>query len=502
MSVHALSESFVTDSITELNSAIAHHQAGRLEEAEAAYRRVIKSGLKRLEPYTHLALLCAQDQRPDQALPLWKKALKLAPDNAELHMQLAATLKLCGKTSAAINSYQRALSLNPQLYVAHYNLANLLQNEHQHTNAIDHYRQTLQLQPQLAEAHYNLGSSLRTLGQLDDAKVAFERALSIKPDYPQAHNNLGNTWRDLGDLNLAIEHYQLALQLQPNDDDALYNLGNALFEAGEFDRAAPFFSATTIRDSAARALFCHYRSADLDAFKAALPAALAGEHSSPLVAALSCHYASNVQLEDPYRFFPNPMRGIYHSHIPALTDSNNRFREDLLKTLHLSEISERKQGRLHHGMQSAGNLFDRDEPALTQLADLIREHLAIFRTRFADADGELIKMFPQSLVFESSWYLKMQQGGHLSSHIHETGWVSGVLYLQLPEREHQSSEGDIEFSTDGDDYPRLHDDFPSRIVHVAEGDIVLFPSSLFHRTLPFSSDRERICIAFDLSPPH
>ncbi|MFM8391730.1 MAG: putative 2OG-Fe(II) oxygenase, partial [Methylophilaceae bacterium] len=27
-----------------------------------------------------------------------------------------------------------------------------------------------------------------------------------------------------------------------------------------------------------------------------------------------------------------------------------------------------------------------------------------------------------------------------------------------------------------------------------------FPSSLFHRTIPFSSDEERICIAFDLRP--
>jgi hypothetical protein len=32
------------------------------------------------------------------------------------------------------------------------------------------------------------------------------------------------------------------------------------------------------------------------------------------------------------------------------------------------------------------------------------------------------------------------------------------------------------------------------------GDIVLFPSSLYHRTIPFNSDEERVCIAFDLKP--
>ena len=36
---------------------------------------------------------------------------------------------------------------------------------------------------------------------------------------------------------------------------------------------------------------------------------------------------------------------------------------------------------------------------------------------------------------------------------------------------------------------------------IEEGDILLFPSSLFHRTIPFETDEDRICIAFDISPP-
>jgi predicted 2-oxoglutarate/Fe(II)-dependent dioxygenase YbiX len=73
------------------------------------------------------------------------------------------------------------------------------------------------------------------------------------------------------------------------------------------------------------------------------------------------------------------------------------------------------------------------------------------------------------------------------------------VYLQLPDKcgEH---EGSFEYGTDGDDYPRLHDDFPSQIVDQAVGDLVLFPSSLFHRTIPFRSDQERVCVAFDIKP--
>ncbi|MET0218354.1 MAG: putative 2OG-Fe(II) oxygenase, partial [Burkholderiales bacterium] len=91
-------------------------------------------------------------------------------------------------------------------------------------------------------------------------------------------------------------------------------------------------------------------------------------------------------------------------------------------------------------------------------------------------------------------------GGHLTSHIHETGWLSGSLYLAMPGANADSEEGSIEFSTHGDNYPQRHAGFPKRTISPHVGDIVLFPSSLFHRTIPFSSTEERVCIAFDVKP--
>ena len=60
--------------------------------------------------------------------------------------------------------------------------------------------------------------------------------------------------------------------------------------------------------------------------------------------------------------------------------------------------------------------------------------------------------------------------------------------------------GCIEFSLYKKDFPILSPDYPRELYKVKEGDLVLFPSSLFHRTIPFYSDEERLCIAFDLIP--
>ena len=163
-------------------------------------------------------------------------------------------------------------------------------------------------------------------------------------------------------------------------------------------------------------------------------------------------------------------------------------------------IDERLQGRLHEGVQSAGNLFYRSEPAYQQLAALVRQHFDAYLERHHDAGCELIRSFPKQREFESSWYIRMRQGGYLDSHIHESGWVSGALYLALPMREEGSDEGCFELGVHGDDYPIVEGagEFPSRVLPLTVGDIVLFPANLFHRTVPFHSDEERICIAFDL----
>ena len=94
----------------------------------------------------------------------------------------------------------------------------------------------------------------------------------------------------------------------------------------------------------------------------------------------------------------------------------------------------------------------------------------------------------------------MQSGGHLDSHIHEEGWVSGSVYLSMPKEKKDPNEGAIELSLHGDNYPKKHDDFPKKTYPVEVGDVVFFPSSVFHRTIPFKSDEERICIAFDVKP--
>ena len=106
------------------------------------------------------------------------------------------------------------------------------------------------------------------------------------------------------------------------------------------------------------------------------------------------------------------------------------------------------------------------------------------------------RSFPKILSL-NGWVVRLLNGGHQTEHIHQARWLSGVFYLQVPKYANQE-EGSIEFGLWGYSYPILNDNYPRKRYYPKNGYIILFPSSLFHRTIPFHSNKEIMSIAFDL----
>ena len=152
---------------------------------------------------------------------------------------------------------------------------------------------------------------------------------------------------------------------------------------------------------------------------------------------------------------------------------------------------------LYNGIQSSGNIFENSNPIFTTLQSSIYSIIENYREKFNDKNCEFIQKWPKKDKIKG-WFVKMKKDGFLKPHIHEIGWLSGVIYLKVPKK--IENQGMIEFGLDGHNYPKLHENFPSKIEEVSTNDIVIFPSSLFHQTIPFESEEERICIAFDINP--
>lgn len=517
----------------EIQSLLSLFNSGRLPQTEATARALLKSYPNEFILHNVLGVSLEGQGKYAEAATTYRNALVIEPRVAEIHFNLGVVLGHLGKIDEAMAGYRKAISLKPELAVAHFNLGIALQEQGQLEDAVSCYRKAIAIEPGFYEAYGNLGTVLQKQGKLEDAVASYRKAVAIAPDargffnlgtalrdegkhdeagetylkalsidanYADAHNNLGEIFRDQGNMDKAIQCYQNAMSIDPDHPLANYNMAEFLYLAKKYTEAKPYFERSRFGDWEERALDCLYRTEQYEEFKQKLKTLVNSGKKSTLLATLSTHHATNFGVEDEYNYCKDPMRFAYHTRIDELASPDSTLLKQLLEDITHTAIAERKQGRLYYGMQSAGNLLKRPEPSFQQLSTLIKSKIEEYRQRYADEDCELIRSFPTETEFSSSWFLKMKKGGHLTSHIHEEGWISGCVYLVLPKNKADITDGGFEYSTHGDRYPARHDNFPSAVVVQQVGDIVLFPSSLFHHTLPFNSDEERVCVAFDLKP--
>ncbi len=196
--------------------------------------------------------------RTSEAMAQYREVLRLKPDFAEAHSNLANLLmKSPGGVDEAISQYNDALRLKPDYEPAHKNLANALDSLGRTVDAAAQSEEALRLRPGDAQAHSNLGSELANLpGRLDDAIAHCEMAIRLDPELAEAHSNLGSALAKVpGRLDEAIAECSEAVRLDPRDAKARNNLGNALVKSpGRLgDAVAQFEEAVRLRPDLAEA---------------------------------------------------------------------------------------------------------------------------------------------------------------------------------------------------------------------------------------------------------
>jgi protein O-GlcNAc transferase len=220
-----------------LQSARQHHQAGRLAQAEALYREILRQNPRHADALHMLGVLAAQAQRHDLAVDLIRQAIALQPNLPEAHYNLGKVLYDQGQLDGAIAAYRQAIAVHPNYPEAHYNLGKILYDQGQLDAAIAAYHQAIALNPHLVEAHNNLGNALKDEERWEEAAAAYRQAIALNPALPEAHSNLSNVLREQGQPDAAIAACRQAIALQPNYPEPHMVLAHALRDEGKLDAA-------------------------------------------------------------------------------------------------------------------------------------------------------------------------------------------------------------------------------------------------------------------------
>ena len=215
------SEPSPTESLFQL--ALAHHRAGRLQQAQALYRQVLKLEPRHADALNLSGTAAGQMGNHTEAVDRINEALAIHPRDVGYRQNLGLALQALGRFDEAVANYQRALQLEPNHAAIHNSLGSALLALADVEPAIACFRRALALQPEYVEAWYNLGKALEAQPSFDEAAASYETALRLRPDYAEAHNNLGYVYQRQGRLDKAGKHFQRAFALHLNNVETYSN---------------------------------------------------------------------------------------------------------------------------------------------------------------------------------------------------------------------------------------------------------------------------------------
>ena len=217
-----------------IQTAMEHHQAGRLLQAEAIYQQILQIEPSHPDALHFLGVIAYQAGKSEIAIELISKAISASLSGFMLgveaicqqklqvmHFNLGLALQAQDKLDAAIESYHKALSINPHYAEVHNSMGLALQAQGKLNEAVDSYHRAILLKPYFVDAYSNMGNALQAQGKLDAAVENYRHALLLKPDLADTHYNLGFALQAQGRLEDAIVNHQRAFQLRGSHEDKI-----------------------------------------------------------------------------------------------------------------------------------------------------------------------------------------------------------------------------------------------------------------------------------------
>ena len=477
--------------------AVQNQQKNNLQIAEKLYKETLKTNPNHVDAYNNLGVILLRSGKPQKAKSCCEKAIEINPNYESAHNNLGNALNLLGEHQKAKSCYEKAIEINPNYESAHNNLGNILNVLEEYQKAKSCYKKAIEINPNHVDSHNNFGTVLQKLGEYQKAKSCYEKAIEINPNYASAHYNLGAVFKQLGELQKAKNCYEKAIQIQPNYAEAHNNLGNIFRKLKEFQKAADYFVRSATALGNAQFLECTYLSNGVENYNKLLNTFAEKDPTNLRIAALAAYVSTKENIKNIYPFCKKPLDYFFSINLKDEFKFSDQFSNRLLKISEKLVSNWQLKTIVKNGHQSTGNLLDNPVLEVAELKKKIEKQISIYRENYKNSDDYYISRWPTKSRL-NGWYIKLKKQGQLKSHMHEEGWLSGVFYLKIP-KPLKINEGSINLSLQGLDYP-YDKSLPNFYYAPKPFDLILYPSSLFHYTVPFTSNDERHSIAFDVTP--
>jgi tetratricopeptide (TPR) repeat protein len=493
----------------ELQLAIARSSlaTGQLSKAEDAARSVVEKNPS-CKAWELLARALDQSDRLQEAVDAIAQAVALDPENLEAQLVQANVLERIGRNEEALAILDRLIAQGraiPAIVISRgialSNLARLSEAEAAFAGGVARWPDNIELQKALANARWMLGQGRHFARD-------FEAAVARKPDDIGTRLSCADLLRRSDARERSEELLRHGLARTPEDPSLLQSLGVLL---DEMDRTAEGLEllerararapgATRFRVNLACALLRLGRGDE--ALREIEPL----RRAEPLNQEWICYETMALrQLGHPrYRELCDYDRFV-RPHVLsappgyANIEAFNEALADSLKRLHVLEAHPLDQS-VRGGSQTSRSLIHVDDPIIQTFLKMLDEPIRAYIDMLGppDPNHPLKSRNSGKYRLTGAWSVKLKPGGFHINHMHPAGWISGPYYVKVPNivAEGEGRQGWVTFGEPRWPTPGCT---MEKIVQPTPGLQVLFPSYMWHGTVPFS-EGERMTAPIDVAP--
>ncbi|MEE2961969.1 MAG: tetratricopeptide repeat protein [Myxococcota bacterium] len=524
-----------------ISIAMEHQKNGNRALASRICKQILDLAPNTPEALHLLGIIQLESTNYTEAIDLLNAAAEADPDSAAISNNLGNAYMGQENWVQAKLAYQQAIVQQPDYSPAYNNLGLLFKKVNQLQKATSCFQKAIACSPSYEKSYSNLGGILLDLERYEESVEFSEKALAINPKFAIAKLNLALASLALKQTEKAIKYLDELYEDNPNDGNILNAYGQAYESLKQKTRAMEYFREASLHDASQGianlslghlhrqagelkpAIDCYAQAAHIPSTKSESSGWLVRtllQNDQPEEALKYCQTLGPGVEEYPHGMKLKAFRCIALSELgqtKELREIQNLHREILIKDSanhgslnhslaeFLSTHPSLKTSQAHHATRLAfhsSHLHNSPEPCIKEIFKFItaqvEQYLAHKRECFKPDKTESI---PSSYLI-NLWAIVMKGEGHQIPHIHPSGYLSGVYYVQAPpllEAETDAPPAHLVFGQGTEDL--YHHSSPETLTLAPKpGRLVIFPSHFWHHTVPFNYPENRISLAFDVVP--
>ena len=486
-----------------------------------------------VQALAQLATKAIEEGEEERALPLVQRAAEQTHD-ALLWQWRALLERALDEHEAALLSFETAARLDPtDVSVAHGHARTAMEAG---LDACDLYERALSLAPRNGQLIVGMAAARVAEGDGARAISDLEATLQAAPAWLVGHERLAQIKATQGEAATATSSLEDAIRRFPTAQSLWETLLNVELRRGNYEVLQDIVDRATGAGvkSSEFAIYEGIHAAQFDT--ESFPEKLFGPASPHVDKALSrwrVRHLLRVRAVDEavktidgllqtdetaelwayaataWRLADDP-RSTWLERDPAFVQAIELGRDlpplpvlaDNLRNLHVAK-GEYLDQSVRGGTQTDGPLLSRIDPIIRQLRKAIVAAVSGYIAQLPPPDPNhplLQKRRDRRIRFAGSWSVRLRNAGYHANHVHPLGWISSALYVSLPGQKPGERE-DSGWLALGEPDAKLRLDLAAwRKVEPQPARLVLFPSWMWHGTIPFEQG-ERLTVAFDVAPP-